>query len=269
MTQLNTARFRYTDRYIAYLGTTEGKLRLDLGWINLREFLPVGTTNRRALDVGSGTGGFALRLAELGFRVDLLDSSGPMLAFASEQAHARELSHRTSSHLGDAISLPDLFEPASFHVVVCHNLLEYMEEPLAVLRGLAHVLKKDGKSVASVLVRNRWGEVLKTAIKNKDVELAKTALSAETVLDSLYGQPVRVFDPVDVRRMVEQAGLELLAERGVRVASDYLGGEIVTEEAYRQLLELELLLGAQPQLASIARYTQIIARPSSEPNGQQ
>jgi hypothetical protein len=128
------------------------------------------------------------------------------------------------------------------------------------------VLKKDGRSVASVLVRNRWGEVLKAAIKNKESKVVKTVLGAETVLDSLYGEPVRVFDPVDVRRMMERVGLELLAERGVRVASDYLDCEVVTEDAYRELLELELLLGAQPQLAAIARYTQIIARASSKPD---
>ena len=93
MTQLDTARFQSTDRYIAYLETTEGKLRLDLGWMNLREFLPA--TTGRALDVGSGTGPFAFRLAELGFTVDLLDTSDAMLAIAREQADSRELSRRT------------------------------------------------------------------------------------------------------------------------------------------------------------------------------
>jgi len=110
-------------------------------------------------------------------------------------------------------------------------------------------------------VRNRWGEVLKAAIKSKEGKLVREALRAETVHESLYGQPVRIFDPADVRGMMERSGLEVLAERGVRVASDYLDGEVVTEDAYQQLLELELLMGAQPQLAAIARYTQIIARP--------
>ena len=260
MTELDTARFRCTDKYVAYLGTIEGKLRLDLGWINLREFLPVTTASRRVLDVGSGTGTLALRLAELGFSVDLLDSSEPMLALAREQAHARELSDCTSFHQGDASRLPDLFEPSSFHTVICHNLLEYVEEPLAVLRGLAQVLKQDGESVASVLVRNRWGEVLKAAIKCNDSAVAETALVAETVIDSLYGEPVRVFDPAAVRSMMERAGLQVVAERGVRVVSDYLDCRALTDDGYKRLLELELLLGAQPQLAAVARYTQIIAR---------
>jgi S-adenosylmethionine-dependent methyltransferase len=268
MTQLDTARFQSTDRYIAYLETTEGKLRLDLGWMNLREFLPAATTVR-ALDVGSGTGPFAFRLAELGFTVDLLDTSDAMLAIAREQADGRELSRRTSFHLGDGRSLSDLFEPASFDVVVCHNVIEYQDEPLAVLRGLAHVLKKDGESVVSVLVRNRYGEVLKAAIKSNDSTLAESVLTADTVLESLYGEPVRVFDPADLRIMMERAGLQVVAERGVRVVSDYMDCAALTNGDYDQLQKLELLLGAKPEFAAVARYSQFVARASARSSGAQ
>ncbi|MFL6436000.1 MAG: methyltransferase domain-containing protein [Terriglobales bacterium] len=269
MTQLDTARFQSTDRYIAYLETTEGKLRLDLGWMNLREFLPTAATTEQALDVGSGTGPFAFRLAELGFTVDLLDVSDAMLAVAREQAHDRGLSHRTSFHHGDGRSLWDLFEPSSFDVVVCHNVLEYQEEPLAALRGLAHVLKKDGKSVASVLVRNRHGEVLKAAIKSNDCALAESVLTADTVLESLYGEPVRVFDPTDLRSMMKRAGLRVVAERGVRVVSDYMDCAALANGDYTRLQKLELLLGAKPEFAAIARYTQFIARASARSSGAQ
>lgn len=259
MTERLTQRFHETDKYTAYLRTTEGRLRFDLGWTNLRRFLPASVPGKRALDVGGGTGIFALRLAELGFEVELLDNCEPMLALASQEAKARGLNGRISFRQGDATCLSDLFQPSSFHAVVCHNLLEYLEDPRAVLRAVSRVLKKDAGSVVSLLVRNRRGEVLKAVIKAKDPERAKSALVAETVLDSLYGQPVRLFDPADVRAMVEEAGLKVVAECGVRVVSDYLGCETLTDDAYGRLLDLELLLGAQPQFAAIARYTQLIA----------
>jgi hypothetical protein len=48
------------------------------------------------------------------------------------------------------------------------------------------------------------------------------------------------------------------------VFSDYLDPKDLSDEAaYRQILELELILGAQPAFAGIARYTQWIARRSS------
>jgi S-adenosylmethionine-dependent methyltransferase len=259
MTERLTQRFHDTDKYAAYLRTTEGRLRFDLGWANLRPFLPAVAHGRRVLDVGGGTGIFAVHLAELGFDVEMLDNCEPMLAMAAEEANARGLSGRISFCHGDAACLPDLFSRASFHSVVCHNLLEYMDDPLAVLRGLAYVLDKDCGSVVSLLVRNRFGEALKAAIKTKDAQHARAALVAETVLDSLYGIPVRLFEPATVLRMVEEVGLYVVADYGVRVVSDYLGIDELTDAAYRRLVDLELSLGAQPQFAAIARYTQVIA----------
>jgi hypothetical protein len=139
-----------------------------------------------------------------------------------------------------------------------------MENPLAVVHGLARVLKKDHGSLVSLLVRNRSGEVLKAAIKGKDGQQAQAVLVADTVLDSLYGMPTRLFDPAGVRTMVEASGLKVVADYGVRVVSDYMSNETLTDDAYRRLVDLELLLGAQPQFAAIARYTQVIACTSQE-----
>ncbi|HEX7958808.1 MAG TPA: class I SAM-dependent methyltransferase, partial [Terriglobales bacterium] len=54
-------------RYAAYLETPEGRLRSDLTFAHLQEFLPssavVGLL--RALDLGCGTGATAARLARL------------------------------------------------------------------------------------------------------------------------------------------------------------------------------------------------------------
>ena len=69
-------------KYAAYLETPEGRLRLDLAFANLQEFLPPDTHSLRALDLGCGTGAIGIRLARLGFHVTLLDPSLPMLDFA-------------------------------------------------------------------------------------------------------------------------------------------------------------------------------------------
>jgi hypothetical protein len=111
-------------------------------------------------------------------------------------------------------------------------------------------------------VRNRAGEVLKAAIKSGDWALAKANLSAETVIDSLFGEPVRVFDRTNLIQILADAGLTVVAESGVRVFSDYIGSTTFDDETYGQLLELESTLGAQAQFAAIARYSQLIARSS-------
>ena len=74
------------EKYAAYLETPEGRLRIDLAFANLQEFLPRTTTLLRALDLGCGTGAIAVRLARLGMHVTLLDSSLRMLNFAERAA---------------------------------------------------------------------------------------------------------------------------------------------------------------------------------------
>src|ERR1700722_5018087 len=200
----------------------------------------------------------------MGYEVVLLDSSEEMLRIAREQAGAGNVSSRISFHHGDVARLPELFDAGSFDVVVCHNLLEFSENPSALVRDIAGVLRKDG--VLSVLVRNRAGEVLKDAIKSRDWNLAVANLTAETVVDSLYGEPMRVFALAEIRELLTSAGLKIVAEHGVRVFCDYVGLENLAEAAFSQIFELESALGVRPEFAAIARYIQLIthrSRPSS------
>jgi S-adenosylmethionine-dependent methyltransferase len=256
-----TTQFQDAERYSEYLRTFSGRLRSDLSWENLQAFLPARARPRRVLDLGGGTGAMSVRLARKEFQVVLLDSSEEMLGIARKEAEGNGVAERISFHHGDAGQLQEFFEAQTFDMVVCHNLLEYVADPGAIVRGISRVLRKDG--VVSLLLRNRAGEVLKAAIKSSDLGLAKNNLSTEKVVDSLYGKPVRVFDPADVLQMLAQAELGLVAEYGVRVFSDYLDSADPNDETYRQLLELELTLGARPQFAAIARYIQMIARPSN------
>src|SRR5438105_5980070 len=163
------------DKYAAYLATSEGRLRLDLAFANLQDFPPQATSSLRALDVGGGTGAMAVRLAELGFHVTLLDSSLPMLDFAKRAAQQSGVTDRIELKHGDAAELADVFEAGSFDVVLCHDILEYVADPGAVLRGASRVLR-DQSGILSILVRNQAGEVLKAAIQDGDLDQAQHSL---------------------------------------------------------------------------------------------
>lgn len=257
MRTMEPSRFQDADKYSAYLSTPTGRLRSELAWENLRRCLPRDPSKRRALDVGGGTGFATVQLARMGFEVALLDSSEKMLGIARTQAEAAGVATRISFRHADARQLPDILEADSFDVVVCHNLLEYVEDPSRAVCDIADLLRNDG--ILSVLVRNRAGEVLRAAIKSGDWKLATANLSAEVVLDSLFGEPVRVFSPAEVRDMLARGRLDVVAEHGVRVFADYVGPAELADEAYRKVFELELTLGARPEFAAIARYTQVIA----------
>jgi S-adenosylmethionine-dependent methyltransferase len=259
MRTFQTARFEDAERYSSYLKTSLGRLRSEVAWENLRVFLPADGSRRPVLDLGGGTGSMSLRLAKMGFQVVLLDFSEEMLEVARKDAETCGVAGQVCFLHEDASKLEELFAAKSFDLIVCHNLLEYVADPNAIIAKIASVLSDEG--VISVLVRNRAGEVLKTTIKSADWALAKAALSAETVMDSLYGKPVRVFDRQVIMDSLDWAGLDVFAQRGVRIFSDYLdSSSLAGEAAYQHAFDLESTLGARQEFAGIARYLQFMAR---------
>src|SRR5579871_3686242 len=253
-------------KYAAYLETPEGQLRLDLAFANLRDFLQLNTRSLHALDIGGGTGANAMRLARLGIHVTLLDSSAEMLNLADHAARECGLSEQIALQQGDASHLAKLFPAKSFDLIICHNILEFVEDPDTVLRDAARVLR-DGSSIISILVRNQAGDALKAAIRVGNLAAAEENLSAEWGVESLYGGRVRLFRPESLRGMLKEARLAMIAERGVRIVADYLPPQVSRSAEYDRIFALEYKLGSRPEFAPVARYAQCIARSACASNG--
>jgi S-adenosylmethionine-dependent methyltransferase len=250
------------NKYAAYLETPEGRLRSDLALANLQDFLPLQAKDSLcALDLGCGTGATAIRLARLGIHVTLLDSSEEMLDIAQRAAREAGVTEKIALRRGDATQLANLFHAGSFDVVLCHNVLEYVQDPDSVLRGAARALR-DSSAILSVLVRNQAGEVLKAAIQAGNLAAAEDYLTVEWGRESLYGGRVRLFRSDSLQAMLKAATLAVIAERGVRIIADYLPPQVSRSAEYERIFELERKLGSRPEFAAVARYTQCMARRS-------
>jgi S-adenosylmethionine-dependent methyltransferase len=248
------------EKYAAYLETPEGRLRSDLTFANLHDFLPSLQVNDScALDLGCGTGATAVRLARLGIHVTLLDSSPAMLEIAKHAAREAGVTEKIALKHGDVAELATSFDAGSFDVILCHNVLEYVDDPGAVLLDAARTLR-NSSAILSVLVRNQAGEILKAAIQAGDLAVAENTLTAEWGQESLYGGKVRLFAPAGVKAMLKAASLTITAERGVRVIADYLPPQVSRSAEYERILELERKLGSRPEFAAVARYTHYLAR---------
>jgi 2-polyprenyl-3-methyl-5-hydroxy-6-metoxy-1,4-benzoquinol methylase len=245
-------------KYAAYLETPEGRLRLDLAFANLQEFLPPDTRSLRALDLGCGTGALAVRLARLGLHVTALDASLPMLDLAKRAAREAGVMERIALKQGDANQFGELFSAGSFDVILCHNVLEFVDDPGAVL-GSAHRALRVPSGIISVLVRNQPGEVLKAALLNGNLAAAERNLTAEWGDEALYEGRVRLFTAGSLRTMLLESSLAIIAERGVRVLSDYLPPKVSRDDEYDRIFELERKLGKRPEFAAVARYAHCLA----------
>lgn len=266
-TNADRERFqRGADDYTNYLKSPEGQLRLDLGFANLLDFLPQPPHSLRALDLGCGPGALAIRLARRGVHVTLLDSSPAMLDIANAAAREAGVTEKIALQHGDADTVAELFQAESFDAILCHNILEYVDNPIALLRGISVVLR-DASAIVSVLVRNRAGEVLKAVIQAGDLAAAEQNLIAEWGHESLFGAGVRLFTADNLHAMLEAASLSVIAERGVRVFSDYLPPQISRSAEYERIFELERRLGRRPEFAAVARYVQCFAHRANAATG--
>ena len=254
------------DKYAAYLETTEGRLRCDLAFANLQDFLflPQSRRSLRGLDLGCGTGATAARLARLGIHMTLVDSSSAMLDIAKRTAREAGVDGRIALNHGDAAQVANLFRAGSFDVVLCHNILEYVDDPNSVLSAAARMMRSDSTAngVLSILVRNWAGEVFKAGVKAGDLGAAERNLTTMWGQESLFCGRVRLFTLDSLQVMTKSASLAVAAERGVRVISDYLPPQISRREEYEQIFELDRKLGSRPEFAAVARYIQVIAHHS-------
>jgi S-adenosylmethionine-dependent methyltransferase len=252
------------DKYAGYLETPEGRLRCDLAFANLQDFLvlPQSRWPLRGLDLGCGTGATAVRLARLGIHMTLLDSSSAMLDIAKRAAREAGVDGNIALNHGDAGQVANLFLAGSFDVVLCHNVLEYVDDPNSVLSGAAKVLQSDSTGILSILVRNWAGEVFKAGVKEGDLGAAERNLTTVWGSESLFCGRVRLFSLDGLQVLTKGASLAVAAERGVRVISDYLPPRISRRDEYERIFELERKLGSRPEFAAVARYIQIVARHS-------
>ena len=102
----------------------------------------LGSTSRRVLDVGCGTGSYSLALAELGCEVVGIDFAGGMLAQARAKARQNSTARVTFQSADFNQGLP--FPAHSFDGVIGVAVLQCATDPRRFLQEIHRVLKPQG-----------------------------------------------------------------------------------------------------------------------------
>ena len=256
--------------------------RSSLVWDVLAEVIAarVAQSGRAALDivdVGAGTGGFAVSIASRGHRVTVVDPSPDALAAA--RWRAAEAGVTLTEVQGEAVDLPALVgEPGTegagadrngADLVICHNVLEYVDSPDAALAAMARVLRPGG--TVSVLAANTVAAVLQRALAGRYAEalgLLPGPVSPGTAAPGA-GPPVvagagkapsvtRRFTLPELTALIEGAGLRAGDAHGIRIFSGLLPGAGADPAAAEALRELEDAAATCPPLRDIAARLHVL-----------
>ena len=107
------------------------------------EWLNLDLTEKKALEVGCGTGRNTVRLAEHCKNITALDVSGKMLEAIKQKLP------KIKTVQGDVEKL--LFKDDSFEVIFCHMVLVHLKDPTQALDECYRVLKNDGILFLTIL----------------------------------------------------------------------------------------------------------------------
>ena len=212
----------------------------------------------RVVDVGGGTGGFAVPLARAGHDVTVIDASPDALAALSRRAAEAGVAQRVHPVQGDADGIADVVEPASADLVLCHSVLEVVDAPADVAAAVATTLRPGG--AASLLVANRAAAVLARAAAGQ-FDLAVAALQDERGRTGERDTLRRRYDADSVTALLAKAGLTVEEIHGVRVVADLVPGG-VAEREQEALVAFELEAASRQPYRDIASQLHLLARRS-------
>ncbi|MEV6851742.1 methyltransferase domain-containing protein [Actinoplanes sp. NPDC051411] len=208
------------------------------------------------LDVGGGTGGFAVPLAEAGHQVTVVDASPDALAALTRRAADAGVADRVRAVQGDGDALAALVEPGTADLVLCHAVLEVVDEPAGVVAAISAALRPGG--AVSLLVASRAAAILGRAINGH----LRSASAVVTDPDGRAGARDtlrRRYDAETAAELLRSAGLEVVETHGVRVLADLLPAAVLEEDP-QAVLDLELALAARPPFRDIASQLHLFAR---------
>jgi len=204
------------------------------------------------LDIGGGTGGLAVRIGALGHRVVVVDPSPDALAALDRRAREHDVA--VTGRQGDLSTLLDVVDPAGADVVLCHGVLEVVDDPAAALATLAQVLRPGG--TLSLLVAQRYAAVVARA-------MAGHFHQALDLLDSQapHGRSGRRFTHDELTSVAEGAGFTVDAVHGIRVFTDLVPGSLLDLEpgATAALVELEQAVASRPEYLPLATQLHLLA----------
>ncbi len=228
-------------QYYDYTVSPLGKLFYKTVWKHL-EYIK----NKKVLDFGSGFGFTAQQMAQANV-VTALETDASMIA-AGEKWPNFEQIH------GDLESLKNMPD-ASFDVVLCHLVFEFVENAPEILHELLRVLKKGG--TLSVVRHNKPGRIIQVVLQDYDVAEVQRLLQGGYAYSGAFGD-IKYYDTEELLQWSQQS-LSLEAVHGVRSLASLHTEQMREQEGWLEnMFTIEWELLKNPIFVQIAYFNHLI-----------
>ena len=199
-----------------------GKIQYEITFAQLEHI-----KEKKILDFGSGFGLVSQFLAKNNEVVAIEPQEELLFAYSN---------HSYKKILG-SLEQVKKFETECFDIVLCHNVLEYIDENCRVkyLSELKRVLKRDGK--LSIIKHNQVGKIMQAVVFSNDVDQALDLLKGNVFKSVSFSQGTTY----TIEELLEMSKMKLENYRAIRTFYSLQMNEVKTKDNWlEKMTEMEL-----------------------------
>lgn len=208
--------------------------------------------NKRVLDYGSGNGITSNHFAKNNEVVAIEPNKEVLKERFNENSYAQ---------INGSINALKILEDESFDVVMCHCVLEYIDDKVEVLREFKRILKPNGQ--LSIVKHNRAGRVMQMVVLLNKFEHANELLDGNDGSSAQYGS-IQYYNDDDIEKWVD--GLELISLTGLRCFWHLQQNQEIHNDTEWQekMLEIEKRVSTMHEYIDVAMFHHLIYKKNKQ-----
>ncbi len=199
-----------------------GKIQYEITFAQLEHI-----KGKKILDFGSG----------FGLVSQFLVQNNEVVAIEPQQELLFAYSNHSYEKISGSLEQVKKFESESFDIVLCHNVLEYIDENCRVnyLSELKRVLKRDGK--LSIIKHNQVGKIMQAVVFSNDVDQALDLLKGNQFKSVSFSQGTTY----TIDELLEMSKMKLVKYQAIRTFYSLQMNEVKTQDNWlEKMTEMEL-----------------------------
>lgn len=224
--------------YLEFTKQPWGKMFYNLIWMQLPEF-----ENKTILDFGSG----------FGISAEHYSKNNKVIAVEPNKDMIRLGKTTEFKQITGGIEILKQIDSHSFDVILCHNVIEYIDDRNELFSQFERILKTDG--MISIVKHNRVGRILQKIVLENDVETAAMILKNNNSVSEKFGE-IKLYDDT---KLSEWSNLKISEKFGIGAFYSLQPNDFKkSRNWFESMLNLEMSVSQQSDFYVLASFHHII-----------